>query len=645
LGSISPSALAKSATIWQELPEYTAFTLLIETSETAWQPLDQFQVFNLLETTFGFAPNPVSLPLLPVGLDFQTQVQPWIGDTAVLALLPADPGEGADMADYLVMVAPIADPKAFAEQEATLMTLRDGEPEVETFAGTDIYVWPAPEPVEDPIPRVTDGAEAEAESPSLDNPTLEPVQNFLRPLQSQPFAPTLSFSDTIGLPLTLTPKAEEPLNESIDPLEVDVPLPIPSLAYRGLALAMLPDALVVAENPAAIKQFLTYRQEYSGDGHNLAEAVRPERRSLAESLEFQRTLANRADTQALITVYGNALELLNYELPTESLPEGEWPMPLPSLDLVQSLQAINFGGTLEGLVYPTVRGLQVRGRYYYDAVPYNLGLTPTRPEADSLLSLLPASTFLVASGYDLAGFWQGLATGLEVASEFTRNGLDAIRSGFTTATGLDLDRDVLGWMDGEFAITAIPATETPLVYLGLGMLVETSDRPAAETTLAALDQVIANLGNTVAIRTVNQQSVASWEFAYPSDDDSLVPYLSFLSHGWPMEDTLALMSGISPMESIIAPSPHDPLANYFLFEQATASFPQPNNGYFYVNVGATLSVIYQAFGIHGPGLGESYFFEQVKPILGSIRTLSATTAQTPRYIEINGLLGLAPHRN
>jgi|GEM_PF-1920903 len=643
MGIASP-AQAESRELWHQLPEYTALTLLIETSETAWQPLDQFQMFRLLENTFGFRPNPVSLPLLPYGLDFQTQVQPWIGDTAVLALLPADPGEGAAMADYLVMMAPIADPTAFAEQEATLMTLRDGEPEVETFAGTDIYVWPAPEPVEDPIPHVTDG-EAEAESPSLDNPTPDPIQNFLRPPQSQPFAPTLSFSDPIGLPLTLTPKAEEPLNESIDSLEVDVPLPIPSLAYRGLALAVLPDALVVAENSAAIKQLLTYRQEYSGDGHNLAEALRPERRSLAESREFQRTLANRADTQALITVYGNALELLNYELPTESLPTGEWPMPSPSSDLVQSLQAINFGGTLEGLIYPTVQGLQVRGRYYYDAVPYTFGLTPARPEADSLLSLLPASTFLVASGYDLADFWQGLATGLEVASEFTRNGLNFIRTRFTAATGLDLDRDVLNWMDGEFAITAIPATETPLVYVGLGMLVETSDRPTAETTLAALDQVIANLGNTVAIRTINQQSATSWEYAFPLDDEALFPYLSFFSHGWPRENTLALMSGVGPMESIIAPSPHDPLADYFLFQQATASFPQPNNGYFYVNVGATLSLIYRAFGIHGPGLGESYFFEQVKPILGSIRTLSATTAQTPRYIEINGLLGLAPYRN
>ncbi|NJL47125.1 MAG: DUF3352 domain-containing protein [Leptolyngbyaceae cyanobacterium SM2_5_2] len=424
-----------------------------------------------------------------------------------------------------------------------------------------------------------------------------------------------------------------------------MPIPSPSLAYQGLALAMLPDALVVAENPAAIQQFLTYRQEYAGVDRKLAEAVRPARRSLAESREFQRTLANRAETQALITVYGNALELLNYELPTESLPEGEWPVPSPGSDLVQSLQAMNFGGTLEGVVYPTVQGIQVRGRYYYDAVPYTLGLTPPRSGADSLLALLPASTFLVASGYDLAGFWQGIAMALEVASEFTRNGLDSLRSGFTAATGLDLDRDVLSWMDGEFAITAIPATQTPLMYVGLGMLVETSDRPTAETTLTALDQVMANLGNTVAIRTVNQQSVASWEFAYPSADEGLVPYLSFFSHGWPMEDTLALMSGIGPMESIIAPSPHDPLADYFLFEQATASFPQPNNGYFYVNVGATLSLIYSAFGIHGSGLGENYFFAQVKPILGGVRTLSATTAQTHRYLEINGLVGLAPNRD
>ncbi len=648
--SLSPSsALAETTEIWQDLPDYTALMLLIDTSEATWQQLDQFQVFNLLEETFGFVPNPVSLPLLPYGLEFQTQVQPWIGDTAVLALLPANPGEGATLTDHLVMVAPIANPAAFAEQEAALMALREGEPEVETFAGTDIYTWPTPEPVPDAIPEAPEGVGAEAASPEPNVPTPEPVQNFLEPPQSQypaqrP-APTLSFSNVVGLPLTLSPKAETPPEDGpAEPVEMELPVPTPSFVYQGLALAMLPDALVVAENSAAIKRFLTYRQTYRGEPLNPAEAVPVKRSSLAESREFQRTLANRAETQALITIYGNALELLNYELPTEPLPGGDWPTPDANADLVQSLQAMNFGGTLEGLVYPSAQGIQLRGRYYYDAVPYTLGLTPNRPGADSLLSLLPASTFLVASGYDLAGFWQGIASALEIASEFTRNGLNFFRSGFTAATGLDLDRDVLAWMDGEFAITAIPATQTPLVYVGLGMLVETSDRPTAENTLVALNQVMANWGNTVAPRTVNQQPVVSWEFTYPGVDEALFPYLSFFSHGWPTDDTLAMMSGISPMSDIIAPSPHDPLADYFLFEQATASFPQPNNGYFYVNVGSTLSLIYSAFGFHGPGLGESYFFDQVKPILGSIRTLSATTAQTHRYLEVQGLVGLAPSR-
>ncbi|NJL47126.1 MAG: DUF3352 domain-containing protein [Leptolyngbyaceae cyanobacterium SM2_5_2] len=217
----APPAQAEALELWHQLPEYTAFTLLIDTSEATWQQLDQFQTFRLLEETFGFRPNPVSLPLLPYGLDFQTQVQPWIGPTAVLALLPADPGESAPMAEHLVMVAPIADSTAFAEQEGALLALRDGEPEVETFAGTDIYVWPAPEPGEEPIPRVTDGAEAEAESPSSDSPPLAPVQNFLRPPQSQPLAPTLSFSGTISLPLTLTPKAEAGPDAPADPLETD----------------------------------------------------------------------------------------------------------------------------------------------------------------------------------------------------------------------------------------------------------------------------------------------------------------------------------------------------------------------------------------------------------------------------------------
>ena len=161
------------------------------------------------------------------------------------------------------------------------------------------------------------------------------------------------------------------------------------------------------------------------------------------------------------------------------------------------------------------------------------------PEADRPLALLPAATFLVLSGRDVAGFWRGMSTVLERASDVTREGLETVRSAFTLAIGLDLEQDLLAWMDGEVA--AFPTEGGPLAYAGLGLLLQTSDRPAAEGTLAAVDAQLPGFGLTVSPRTVNQRPVTSWQLFSRGQGDYL-PELSVGSYGWVTDDTLAITS-------------------------------------------------------------------------------------------------------
>lgn len=652
-------ARAEATDPWHHLPEYTALTFLLDTSNATWTQLSQFQIFKPLEGSPDVTPQPLGLPLLPVGLDFATQIQPWVGETVVTALLPAEPGAGAAFQDHLVMVAPIVDAGAFAEHQAAILALPGDDPAIQTFENTLIYVW---EPVVfdegdaeegDPTWNEDDTWEEDGLSNGAEEKALYRDQSgtALGNLSaSSPLRrPSLSLVPGARLSLALSPKDHEEDWESWEEdwpdgegdFELGVPLPTPTFAYRGLALAILPDALVAAETPAAIQQYLTYRREF-GVGDR-AEETGGDRASLATSREFQRTLANRAETRSLIAVYANALEMLNYELSSEDLAEAGLPLPAPVLtpDLVQNLQAINFGGTLEALLYPTAHGVQFRGRYYYDAVPFTLGLTPTLPEADSPLQLLPASTLVMASGRNLAGFWQGLTQALELSGGEVRDGLDVVRSTFTAATGLDLDRDVMRWMDGEFAIAAFPHAENALLPLGVGLLMQTSDRPAAEAALATFDELMRAWDTPVVARTVNQQPVTSWEmYSLLEDEADFAPYASLLGHGWATDNTLAIVSGIGPMSRIINPTPHDPLADFFLFRQSTAEFPQPNNGYFYLNMGATLSQVYPFLDQFGVGV----FVDEFKPALGSLRSLSATTAQTPRHMEIMVQLGLAPRQ-
>jgi hypothetical protein len=628
LALVSPSlevARAAEAKVWHDLPDNTALVMLLDTTADTWGQLDQYQLFSLLNEEIDYTPGLPGLPYLPYGLNYQTEVAPWIGDTAVVALLPAEPDAFAATVDHMVMVAPVAELEAFANFRSTLLELQGEADAVDTVLGTEIYVWSAPEPEEwiDDWPEQEEDLEEECDPAACDG---EEVGLGLRPDSSQRRA--LRFTSGMALPLTV-----QPLQDEGEALEVEVPVPLPEFSGGGLAIAFLPDALVAAETPAALEQYLRLRQD----------EAQP---SLTESLEFQRTLTNQQSSRALVAIYGNALELLNFNPAAADLPSAPLPLPIPlppfptvNGDTLRSLRSLNFGGTLEALVYPLETGMQARGRYYYDAVPFTFGLTPTVADADSPLTLLPASTYLMMSGRNVAGLWRGMSRILDSASDFTREGLASVRSFFTLSTGLDLDEDVFGWMDGEVAIAAFPAEGGPLPYAGLGLLLQTSDRPTAENTLTVLDELLPSFGLTANPRTVNQQPVTSWELRFNGTDDDYRPRLSVGSHSWVTADMLAVTSGTVPMASVLAPSPHDPLADFFLFDQATAAFPRPNNGYFYLNAGATLALAYQVFELH-----DDPAFEATKPFLGSIRSLSATSAQTPNYIEVQGQLGLAPHR-
>jgi hypothetical protein len=594
------TAVATESPPWEDLPRNTAMVFSINTTEAAWSNLDQFRMAQLLEETFGIAPYPGGLPYLPYGIDYQTYIQPWVGDEAVVALLPTLGGLPGEMDDYSVMIAPITDQTAFEDYFQLLVDSQASPPTRETFRQTEILFWPN-------------------DLDSLPEGVPEDPMGGLK---------SLRLSQMVGLPLSVTaPKA---LPEGDRTFDLDIPLPIPQPTSSGLAVALLPDTLIAAENPQAIKTFLRYRR--GGQGR------------LSHKPQFQRTLAHPQRAKALLTVYGNPLELLNFSAPD---------LPLPPIDLpiqgenaptsLSTLRALNFGGTLEVLVYPTNRGIQLQGRYYYDATPFTFGLTEFSPQADTVLEQLPASTYLLMSGRDLAGLWQQFTNIVNLLGPDLADGLETVREGFTLLTGLDLDRDLFGWMDGEIAFAAFPAEDTPFqmlvpqLQMGIGLLLQTSDRATATHTLATADELFTTLGFGVQAETVNNEPISSWNLWSGWDSAPDAPRQSILSHGWVTENTLAVVSGPGTMARVMNPTPNDPLRSFPLFQNAVAPFPGQNNGYFYVNMGATLSLIYQAFDLH-----DVPEFQPFKPFLGSVSTLSATSTQTSDFIEIRGQLGLAP---
>ncbi|MEG3435646.1 DUF3352 domain-containing protein [Pannus brasiliensis CCIBt3594] len=188
---------------------------------------------------------------------------------------------------------------------------------------------------------------------------------------------------------------------------------------------------------------------------------------------------------------------------------------------------------------------------------------------DRLLARFPGDTLVLLTGNNLRQSWTELdrqATGDPNLQEVLRQIRGAVQMG-----GFDADRDIFGWMDGEFAVGLLPSSQA-LQGIGVGglMIWETGNRQAAETTLDKLNQLV-KLAPAISVEKtpIDGQEVTQWQMGGQT----------VFTYGWLDNDSLAVTLAIPyqarPTESIAA-NPN--------FRKSIAGFPKNNLGYFYVDV-------------------------------------------------------------
>ncbi|MFM7323850.1 MAG: DUF3352 domain-containing protein, partial [Nodosilinea sp.] len=107
------------------------------------------------------------------------------------------------------------------------------------------------------------------------------------------------------------------------------------------------------------------------------------------------------------------------------------------------------------------------------------------------------------------------------------------------------------------------------------LMVKTSDRTAATSTLTRLDEVIANRYRfTVDAVDLGGVAVTRWSAPF----DSLT-----LAHGWLAGDILFFTAGQGIAE-LVAPQPGRSLAQTTAFQATTGDAPRPNNGHFFIDL-------------------------------------------------------------
>jgi hypothetical protein len=220
----------------------------------------------------------------------------------------------------------------------------------------------------------------------------------------------------------------------------------------------------------------------------------------------------------------------------------------------------------EGIRFKSVSWLKPDSQKKY-SVQNNAKLMPQR---------LPAETLVMASGGNLQQFWKDYSQGAST-NPISPINPDALKNGLQSTVGLDLDKDFLPWMGGEFSLALVGASEqtSPNLPFSLVFMVQANDRRAAEKTLGQLNQAMTEKYKfKVEESKIGNQTVTNW--VLPAGGPNI-------TYGWLNNDVVFFSLG-APTANQFVPKPSASLADSAAFKQAVPTEPSPNNGHFFINV-------------------------------------------------------------
>ncbi len=209
------------------------------------------------------------------------------------------------------------------------------------------------------------------------------------------------------------------------------------------------------------------------------------------------------------------------------------------------------------------------------------GLSPQNRRLTSLISRFPGETVAFIQGQGIDRIWSQLLK-LAPDNDDAAQWVNQVRQGLQSIN-LDADKDVLGWMDGDFALGAISSDEGILAPFGLGgvLILETSDRISA---VGMLDQLDATIANSTPPIDIQQRRIAEIEVTEWRDPQQG----TLFGHGWLTDELLFIAFG-EPVIEVMTQLPQSPLLENPQFKAITGSLPQPNLSYIYLDIEQLIS--------------------------------------------------------
>ncbi|MEH2075304.1 MAG: DUF3352 domain-containing protein [Nostoc sp.] len=250
------------------------------------------------------------------------------------------------------------------------------------------------------------------------------------------------------------------------------------------------------------------------------------------------------------------------------------PIPAQVLAQLQNNQGLAGTMTLEA------EGIHFKGVSWLN--PNSQRVLTVENNAGKMQSRLPAETLMMLSGGNLQRLWGDYVLTSQ-GNPLSPIAPEQLRGGIKSLTTLDLDKDLLSWMKGEFSLSVIPSSPkqgSPDNFRsGLVFMVQGSDRNSAEASIKQLDDVMRNQYQfQVQSAKVAGQPVVNW----------VSPYGTLTAtHGW-LDGNVAFLVVGAPITDKIVPKPNNTLASTIPFQQTVPTEPNPANGQFFLDVERTV---------------------------------------------------------
>ncbi len=550
----------RSLNIAKQIPNDAIGLLMFDIDQRSWQAPNQSQLS-------GYSPispiNVLDKLLSYLGKTsesaFLKNIQSWLGSEVALTVL-LDPTDKREL--MFVAMLPVTDDQKFDLFIKNLKSLSPSKPTETVYQNVQILEW-----------HLTDKADDEVKP------------DMTKPDQAKPEVPKKS---SISKTLISRLKHAKPSNSSEQDKKPDTEQNEPSsrgLGFEHVAIAKLPSGVaVIADDRQAIEKMIDL---------NLANASSEVKLpSFADNQLFLRSLNNPLWNRSLIAGYGDFAGLTQFaEALAEELPETS---EIPGFSRAEYMQSLKYSlsqySSFDLFTWITPKGLRSQSNNYFSEVrspqPKDM---QTR---DRLLSYLPANIYGAITSRNLNQQWQWFVSESEqqptykIFVEGLRTFLPMIMG---TESGIDIEKDFISWMDGEYAFVAFPSDRSAFKSIGIdltmGMLIRTSKPEVANASLDKLTKYLTNVGKDIVQvkkRQVGATLLTSFEFP---DEQEQGKTQSIFAYGWRDHQTLMLTLG-SGTASAFIPNPKPSLADSEMFRDAISEMPQPNFGYFYLDANA-----------------------------------------------------------